>query len=57
MIIDNACTKSILGRNAVKYIVDQLEDVPIVIRTENGESTVSRKGAVFTAYGVVEGGY
>ncbi len=55
VIIDNACTMSILGDNAREYIVEEWEAEPVIVRTANGESLVDRKGAVLTRYGVIEG--
>jgi hypothetical protein len=54
-VIDNACTTTILGKNAIPYIRERWEASPAIVRTANGETHVSEKGSVMTVHGLISG--
>ena len=54
-IIDNACTTTILGKNAIPFIRERWFDVPATVMTANGKSNVIEKGSVMTVYGLISG--
>jgi hypothetical protein len=54
-VIDNACTTTILGKNAIPYIRRRWTVPPATVYTANGVSQVHEKGSVMTVYGLMTG--
>ena len=54
-VIDNACTMTVIGGDAIPYVRRRWVGPPVIVRTSNGASHCEEMGEVMTVYGLIKG--